>query len=250
MTRLREMPVPSSGGDSAALLHAYQPDRTGSALDADTIWKAVLRSVALGGTGLVLAGSAPDVAAAFPRYGTSPIIIDSRDITALVQPSSPTGPSTQAAVVTLDAADQIREVLAALSLNKSQLAAVLRVSRPTLYGWLEGTEPTTANADRIDQICGLLRNAGVTGSSPLNARFVRRPVAQDMEPLVDLLSKEAIDGDNLAPLLRQAQDLSQAAADRRHLREARLRDLGYEESTDDEQREAIGRNIAALDWPK
>ena len=247
MTRLRELPVTSSGGDLAALLQGYQPDRTGSTLDSETIWKAVLRSVALGGTGLVLAGSAPDVAAAFPRYGTSPTIIDNREITTLIEQASHAAPAT---VATLDTADQIREVLASLGLNKSILAAVLKVSRPTLYGWLEGTEPTPANAQRIDQICGLLRDAGISSGAPLNARFVRRSMDTNGRPLVDLLTEETIDHDRIARLLRQAQDLTQAATDRRLQREDRLRDLGYEEPTDDEQRDTIGRNVAMNDWPK
>lgn len=58
------------------------------------------------------------------------------------------------------------------------------------------------------------------------------------------------DGRSLAPHRRGARELSEAAADRRLRREARLRDLGYEESTLDEEREAIGRNVAMLEWPK
>lgn len=250
MTRLREAPVQGSGGDLVALIQSHQPDRTGSSLDADPIWKVVLRSVAVGGTGLILAGTAPDVAAACPRYGTSPTFIDNRENSALVQQPSSSGSSTLAVMATLDAAEQIREVLAALGLNKSLLATVLRVSRPTLYGWLEGTEPTPANADRIDQICGLLRDSGISTSAPLNTRFVRRAMAPEAKPLLELLSEETIENDRIAPLLQQARELSQAAADRRHQREASLRDFGYEESPDDEQRETIGRNVTLLNWPK
>ena len=45
---------------------------------------------------------------------------------------------------TLPIARQVRGVQAALSVNKSELARILRVSRPTVYDWLDGGEP---NAD-------------------------------------------------------------------------------------------------------
>ncbi len=274
MKPLHEVPIQSSGGDLGPILHACQVEGTGSGIgaeiawldgsqsqsrvpsdprcarDIESIWKMLLRSIAAGGAGLILVGSPPDLAAACPRYGTSTSIIDSRALITLVQVASPDNPTARVGVVTLDAADQIRGVLAALGLNKSQLAAVLRVSRPTLYGWLNGVEPGNANADRIDQICGLLQKEGISGERPLNARFVRRAISPDSRPLVDLLAEDTIDQDHIAPLLRQAQDLTQATSDRRKRREARLRDLGYEEPSDEEQSKAIGRNVATLDWPK
>ncbi len=47
--------------------------------------------------------------------------------------------SDVANVVVFPIAEQVRELLAALSLNKSQLARILRVTRPTIYEWLQGT---------------------------------------------------------------------------------------------------------------
>ena len=38
-------------------------------------------------------------------------------------------------------AGQVRELRAALSVNKSELAKILRVSRPTVYAWLDGKKP-------------------------------------------------------------------------------------------------------------
>jgi DNA-binding transcriptional regulator YiaG len=62
-------------------------------------------------------------------------------------------------VLTLPVADQAREVLAALSLNKSQLAEVLCVSRPTVYDWFDGKEPNASNSDRLIILLRLLARA-------------------------------------------------------------------------------------------
>lgn len=86
----------------------------------------------------------------------------------------PPVPSVFQKALTLSVEDQAREVLAALSLNKSQLAEVLGVSRPTLYDWIERKEPNTSNSQRINTLLRLLAREGVTASSPLNVRFVRR----------------------------------------------------------------------------
>ena len=51
--------------------------------------------------------------------------------------------------------DQLKELRAALSLNKSQLARILCVTRPTLYEWYEGKEPNATNSERIrNLLCG------------------------------------------------------------------------------------------------
>ena len=41
-------------------------------------------------------------------------------------------------IFTLPVARQVRELQAALSVNKSELARILRVTRPTVYDWLDG----------------------------------------------------------------------------------------------------------------
>ena len=52
-------------------------------------------------------------------------------------------------IATLPIARQVRELQAALSVNKSELARILRVSRPTVYHWLDGGEPNAGNRARI-----------------------------------------------------------------------------------------------------
>ena len=75
------------------------------------------------------------------------------------------------------------------------VARVLRVTRPTLYDWLQGREPNAANAERLRTLLRMMARAGVSGANPLNARFVRRPVGIQNPSLIDLLCEERIDED-------------------------------------------------------
>ena len=64
-------------------------------------------------------------------------------------------------------------------------------------------------------------------------------------PTAGLCKSQSVD-----PPRRASPEVNEAAACRRLRRETRLRDLGYEESSLDEQREAIGRIVAMLEWPR
>ncbi|MGI5863654.1 MAG: helix-turn-helix domain-containing protein [Myxococcales bacterium] len=188
--------------------------------------------------------------------GTSPLVVDSRPMARVAMESSvrPRGACEEAAtrpeVLALPIAEQVREMAAALSLNKSQLAAVLRVSRPTLYDWLAGKEPNPANSRRLAAILRLLVDAGISSTSPLNARFVRQAVLPGERSLLELLSADPIDEAQVSSALREAKSLSEEAAARRLQKEARLRERGFEELSVEQRREQLARNIALRDWPK
>lgn len=55
-------------------------------------------------------------------------------------------------VSTLPVADQVRELQTTLSVNKSELARILRVSRPTVYDWLADGQPNPGNVFRIRNV--------------------------------------------------------------------------------------------------
>jgi transcriptional regulator with XRE-family HTH domain len=146
--------------------------------------------------------------------------------------------------------EQLQELLAALSLNKSQLAEVLRVSRPTLYDWLHGKEPSQANASRLNTLLRAVSRSGVSSTAPLNARLIRQPIDLDAPSLLDLLRHPAPDEAHILDALSKLSSLGQAPEARRTEREERLRALGFEEP-DAEARRANLANITALkDWPK
>ena len=70
-------------------------------------------------------------------------------------------------ISTLPVADQVRELQTALSVNKSELARILRVSRPTVYDWLGDGQPNADNRARIRKLMRLLWESGVTPANPL-----------------------------------------------------------------------------------
>jgi len=146
----------------------------------------------------------------------------------------------------LEPREQAVEVLAALGLNKSQLAEILHVTRPTLYSWLEGSEPSGPRAERLQQLAKLIAQASVSGRSPLNARFVRQELSTGTS-LLDRLRSDPFDVDRVRDALTEVRLLTERAASAREEREATRRARGYREPTSDERRETLARNVAQLD---
>ena len=143
----------------------------------------------------------------------------------------------------------IPELQAALSLNKSQLAQVLRVSRSALYDWLRGREPNTSNSERVHTLLRCLARAGVSSARPLNARFVRQSPDLEGPSLLGLLAEPRIDEDRVAYAIEQVQVLGDAANRRRIAREDRLRALGFEDPGREQRREQLATSMTLRDLP-
>ena len=186
------------------------------------------------------------------RIGSSPMFRDERvlDRPSPAAAAERTRTTTRQAVLRMSSADQALEVLAALSLNKTLLAEVLGVSRPTLYDWLEGQEPNAANAQRLRSLVRLLANAGVTAADALSPRFVREALNDGEPSLLDLLKADTIDEARVAKVLREAKALEDAAENERLAREDRLRALGYDLPTEEQRRQNLALNVALREWPK
>ena len=177
----------------------------------------------------------------FPRI-TSSSRIDCCDIGRFVL-------QTQS-ISTLPIARQVRELQAALSINKSDLARILRVSRPTVYDWLDGGEANADNRSRIRTLLRLLSESRVSANDPLFPRFVRSGLEAGDRSLLELLGEEAIDEVTAKDVIRAAKALGDAMDAQREEREARLREAGFEE-VDDEQRKANhATNVALIEWPR
>lgn len=210
---------------------------------------AFLQSTFWGSSGIVIL--VPEYVPYLPHVGTSPAIVDNRSLAGrtLAGVAADVVDSCQDKL-TWSAAEKAQEVMSALSLNKSQLAEVLRISRPTLYEWLDGKEPNSTNYQRLVEILRLLERAGIRAARPLNARFVRQRLSATAPSLLEMLSADFIDSENVCALLSEAQVLGEQAAARREAREARLRALGFEEQSDKERRNQLAKSVALRDWPK
>jgi hypothetical protein len=242
----------SSGGDAVAIIDCYHRDQS---FQLDGVWPpALLRTVRIGSAGVVALVAGYGLY--LPHVGTSPSVVDIRSMARIApvpstaQSMNQTASSALSTALALSVADQAREVLAALSLNKTQLADVLGVSRPTLYDWLDGKEPNASNAQRLVTLLRLLTGAGITSASPLSPRFLRQALSEGGTKLLDALSAESIDEQLVLSLMREAKGLGEQAESRRVSREARLRALGFEEPSEQQRRDQLARNVAMLEWPK
>jgi len=200
------------------------------------------------GTG---AGSVPE----WLRVGTSPSIDDQRTflrerVSSLRGFARLSEPARNANVLALSLPEQLREVSAALSLNKSLLAQIMGVSRPTLYEWLEGNPPSAANTSRLTRLVQLLSGSGVSGSAPLNARFVRQPLGLGRPSLVELLSQEPLDPQAALNAIADARRLGEEASQSTAVREERLRQRGFEDVSEQQRREQLATTLALLPSPK
>ena len=105
---------------------------------------------------------------------------------------------------------QVRELQAPLSVNKSELARILRVSRPTVYDWLDGGEPNAGNRGRIWRLLRLVAEARVSAGNPLFPRFVRSALEPGDRSLLELLGEEAIDEVTAKDVIRRVKALGDA----------------------------------------
>jgi DNA-binding transcriptional regulator YiaG len=213
-----------------------------------------LSSMCAGSAGVVLLihGYMPFV----PHVGTSTTVSDSRRIVRWAPKATPEAPNgnpvatSRRAASRMSVADQVCEIMAALSLNKTQLAEVLRVTRPTLYEWLDGKEPNAANAKRLLSLLRLLADSGVTAADSLSPRFARGALIESEQSLLDLLKAETLDEARISLTLGEAKASEDEARRTRQIREERLRALGFEEPNTEQRRANLAFNVALREWPK
>lgn len=153
-------------------------------------------------------------------------------------------------VPTLPVADQVRELQTALSVNKSELARILRVSRPTVYDWLDDGQPKADNVSRIRKLLRLLREFQVSAANPLFPRFVRSAQEPGGRSLIDVLVEDAIDEAVVRRAVEKVKALGDAIHSRSEEREARLRAAGFEESDDEQRKANLATNVALMEWPR
>ena len=152
-------------------------------------------------------------------------------------------------ISTLPVARQVRELQTALSVNKSELARILRVSRPTVYDWLDDGEPKADNASRIRTLLRLLSEARVSASNLLFPRFVRSSLEPGGQPLLELLCEEGFGEAAVRSAIGKAKALGDAVGARREERAARLGAAEFEEPDAGERKANLVANVGLTEWP-
>ena len=234
--------------EAARRAHAMLTDESGTMASVQESLREIMRRLAYSGTGGIIALDSDYDPFSF-YVGSSPCVVAFLPVDPASETEASYDPLGFLDVLKLSVVEQMQELQAALSLNKSQLARILRVSRPALYEWFRGKEPNPANTDRLHTLLRCLVRARASATSPLNARFVRQPAYLDAPALLDLLSEERIDEDRVVNAIEEAQALGDAATRRRVAREERLRNLGFEDPGREQRREQLARNMALRDWP-
>jgi len=245
----------SSGSNLGGLTEGFYDVSTSSSpggISLQAFLKNLFVCGALAFMGTSVAGGQPSL----PHVGTSPTLNNTRVV--LAQNVSLTDDLKVGITenqkydqfLTMSAADQAREILAALAINKSQLAKILGVTRPTLYSWFDGTTPSSENSDRLLLLLHIISKTEVSGTTPINNRFIRQPLSAEGNSILDILQNDQWDEASILELLSKAKELSDKVSQRRTDRNTRLRELGYEEPTTSEAKSRLAKNISMMEWNK
>lgn len=125
--------------------------------------------------------------------------------------------------------DQLKLIRGALRLNVSDLASVLAVSRPTVYAWLEGDEPSPENYTqivRLRRIADEVERMGI----PRFEKLLKRPIFDGLS-FLDKLKAPGEPVDCLFPLKRLAEKEHATRSARKASGEIRNNDGFLEQST-------------------
>lgn len=97
------------------------------------------------------------------------------------------------------------------SLNTSDLAAILNISRPTVYAWLDGQEPKPEKLPYIQQLSRAAEKMKALNIIRIDT-LVRRPIF-DGNSLLDKLKN----GEDITPYLETIKKLSDKESDARYI---------------------------------
>ena len=210
---------------------------------------ALLMSQCHGSAGIVSGSS--DYGPLLPHVGSSSLIVDRRSVQRW--PWIDAG-LTADGFESIPVVDQLKELRAALSLNKSQLARIMCVTRPTIYEWYEGKDPNAVNCERIRTLLRVLKRSAVSGAMPLNARFVRQPMGL-RRAVAPRLAQRALVSIRVSALRARVLASGREISAPRHSASGRTVKIGCAPSVSriprgNQRKEQLARNVALQDWPR
>jgi len=91
----------------------------------------------------------------------------------------------------LSPAEQIASIRDTLQLNMSDLASLLRVSRPTAYGWLDGKEPSAESQKHISTLAMIANRVNSLNIIRMDL-LIHRPIFGGKSLLDQLINQENV----------------------------------------------------------
>lgn len=141
----------------------------------------------------------------FPQTYSGPVVFD----------ASKTFDAKAVAVEEIPAAEQVRAVLDFFGVSKSDLAKALRVTRPTVYAWLDGaSEPLAENQRRLFILARVAERLGGDLAGPLFHAYVEQPVEGFTESLFQMLSCDDLDEGALTSAARRVKEMTSKRKER------------------------------------
>lgn len=95
--------------------------------------------------------------------------------------------------VPMTAAEQLAYVRSVLGVSITDLAELLEVARPTVYAWMQGTEPRDEHLERIQRLERQARDIEAYGMAGLG-RLLKRPLSGGQTLLGLIMSDQPVDG--------------------------------------------------------
>jgi hypothetical protein len=139
--------------------------------------------------------------------------------------------ATKAQAPVLPAADLVAEIKATLGINVTELAGIAKVSRQTLYDWIDGGTISEKNYERLfalRQVCGAWRGMA---KKPIGKLVHAR--TEDQTSLFDLLQQDELDQTRIHALLEMLAAKAAESETERQQRASKLERLSekaYRES--------------------
>lgn len=157
--------------ETARYANALLASNAGVVVDTPPHSREILQMLAFTGSGGLFTPETDFESFAFP-IGSSSCVVELWPVPTVPEPAASDSSVGFCDVLARSVIEQLQELQAVLSLNMSQLAQVLRASRPTLYEWLRGKQPSPANTKSASGSLALPRaGAGVKHSSAQRSVF-------------------------------------------------------------------------------
>lgn len=104
--------------------------------------------------------------------------------------------------------EQLLFIFSFYGFTKTELSKIMHVSRPSVYAWIEGTEPEREKQEKIKRIAQTAFDIDTNPDYPLFHEFVNKPVLNYKKSLIDILSSKKKIAGSFPELVRNIYHLT------------------------------------------